>query len=70
MFAIIALNEQTAKLLQKKRVNLYGMHPIFSGGGASRAVSLMGPTNREVRQIVGHHQKISRCDQSDTDSVG
>ncbi len=29
MFAII--NEQTAKLLQKKRVNLYGMHPIFSG---------------------------------------
>ena len=43
MFAIIALNEQTAKLLQKKRVNLYGMHPIFSGGGASRAVSLMGP---------------------------
>jgi hypothetical protein len=34
MFAII--NEQTAKLLQKKRVNLYGMHPIFSGGGAPK----------------------------------
>jgi hypothetical protein len=38
MFAII--NEQTAKLLQKKRVNLYGMHPIFSGGGASICSSL------------------------------
>jgi CheY-like chemotaxis protein len=29
MSGAFALNEQTAKSLQKKRVNLYGMHPIF-----------------------------------------